>query len=196
MNAVEILPSVAAGLAAALTVVLEGRRSILLALAGLYLSVVWQLATSVALPIALAKGVVGAAVVAILIRAASSDSDRELLPAGSAPTGLGFRVAAILLVLIPASGIVGLGVLAALPLSLASRFGSLWVMCLGALQVGLSEDTWKRTVGHLVVLCGFEILYVPLEPSLLLTVLLTSVHLGLALIGSYLVSLSGQRKPI
>jgi hypothetical protein len=194
VNLVDIVPSVAAGVAAALTVLLETRRSVLLALAGLYLSVVWQLTASVALPIALARGVVGAAVVAILLRAVGTNSGLDQPASGSAPTGLGFRVAAALLVLIPASGLVGLGVLAALPLSLASRFGSLWVMSLGALQVGLHATTEKRIVGHLVMLCGFELLYVPLEPSLLLTVLLSAVHLGLALTGTYLVSLAGQRK--
>ncbi|MEX0788497.1 MAG: hypothetical protein WD906_03730 [Anaerolineales bacterium] len=195
MNAVDVLPSVAGALAAALTVLLDGRRPILIALAGLYLFLVLQLAMNVALPIALAKGVVGAAVVAILLRATSHESSRTLPSIGAIPTGLGFRVAATLLVLIPASGLVGLGVLAALPLSPAILFGSLWVMSLGALQMGLSTDTVTTTVGHLVVLCGFELLYVPLEPSLLLTVLLSAVHLGLALLGSYLISLSGPAKP-
>lgn len=194
MTFLELLPSITAGVAAASIVLLDRRRSVLLALAALYLAVAWQLSQTVALPIGLAEGVVGVAVVAIMLRRPAAPSTADPGRTGLVPTSRGFHVAAILLVLIPASGLVGLGILAALPLTLASRLGCVWVMALGALLVGLSEEIEKRTLGHLVLLCGFALLYVPLEPSVLVTVLLCSVHLGLALIGSYLITLQGTRR--
>ena len=185
----EIIPSLAAATAAGLTILWEGKVRALAALLALYLVVAWVISTTTPLPIALGRLVVGVAVVYILARA----GPRSPVPSDKgepAPVGLGFRAAAILLILIPVSGVWGLGVLATLPTTTASGLGSLWVMGLGALHVGLSSGTGPRIIGLLTLLLGFEMIYISLEPSLALTALLAAVHLGLAVFSVYLLSLA------
>ncbi len=184
----DIVPSLAAAGAAALTILWEGKRRALAALLALYLVVAWVVSTTTPLQIALGRLVIGTAVIYILARAGA----RSPMPSAKGeptPVGIGFRAAAILLILIPVSGVWGLGVLATLPTTTASGLGSLWVMGLGALHVGLSRETEPRIIGLLTLLLGFEMIYISLEPSLALTALLAAVHLGLALVSVYLTSL-------
>lgn len=189
--ALEFVPSVLAGIAAALTFLWQGRSRGRISLLALYLIAAWQIAGTAPVQVGMGRAVVGAAVTYILVRSASSrpTSTEE---SGPLLAGMGLRAAAILLVLIPVSGVWGLGVLGALPATTASGLGSLWVMGLGALQVGLSRGTEPRVVGLLTLLLGFEMIYIALEPSLALTVLLAAVHLGLAVLSGYLISLAGQ----
>jgi hypothetical protein len=60
------------------------------------------------------------------------------------------------------------------------------LFALGALQLGITEDTLRVGAGILTVLCGFEAAYAAVEPSLAVVALLASVHVGIALVISYL----------
>lgn len=59
----------------------------------------------------------------------------------------------------------------------------------GLLLLGLAHQDLEVILGLLTVLTGFEGLYASLEASVLLAALLTVVHLGLALVAAYLLSL-------
>jgi hypothetical protein len=67
--------------------------------------------------------------------------------------------------------------------------GSLLLIGMGLLQLGISSQPMRVILGLLTVISGFEILYAALESSLLVAALLSVVSLGLALAGAYLLSL-------
>jgi hypothetical protein len=64
--------------------------------------------------------------------------------------------------------------------------GGLLLIGSGVLQVSVTNDTWRVTLGLLTTLAGFEVLYAAVESSILVTGLLAVVNLGLGIIGSYL----------
>jgi hypothetical protein len=67
-------------------------------------------------------------------------------------------------------------------------FGSLILMGLGMLQLGMTIEPFRVILGLLTVLSGFEALYAALESSVLVAAMLSVVNLGLALVGAYLLS--------
>jgi len=69
--------------------------------------------------------------------------------------------------------------------------GSLILMGLGMLHLGMTAQPFRIILGLLTVLSGFEALYAALESSILVAALLSVVNLGLALVGAYL--LIGQK---
>ena len=69
---------------------------------------------------------------------------------------------------------------------IAVSAGSLLLIGMGLLHLGLTANTLRITLGLMTVLSGFEILYAAVETSVLVTALLAVVILGLALVGSYL----------
>jgi hypothetical protein len=72
-------------------------------------------------------------------------------------------------------------------LGFAQAFGSLLLISLGLLHLGLTTIPWRVVVGLLTMLAGFEILYSAVELSILLEGLLAAVNLGLALLGAYMI---------
>jgi len=68
--------------------------------------------------------------------------------------------------------------------------GGLWLLGLGLLQLLLTRDSLRITVGLLTVISGFEILYATLEASVLMTGLLAILNIGLAFVGAYLMMAS------
>lgn len=71
---------------------------------------------------------------------------------------------------------------------LETLVGSLLLVGLGALNLGLTVQPLRVIAGLLTVLGGFEILYAALENSILVAGLLASLNLGLALVGLYLLA--------
>jgi hypothetical protein len=67
-------------------------------------------------------------------------------------------------------------------------FGSLILLGLGMLHLGMTLQPFRVILGLLTVLSGFEALYAALESSTLVAAMLSVVNLGLALVGSYLLS--------
>ena len=70
--------------------------------------------------------------------------------------------------------------------------GSLILMGLGMLHLGMTVNPFRVILGLLTVLSGFEVLYAALESSILVAAMLSTVNLGLALVGAYLLT---ARKP-
>jgi hypothetical protein len=66
--------------------------------------------------------------------------------------------------------------------------GSLILLGLGMLHLGMTIEPFRVILGLLTTLSGFEALYAALESSILVAALLSTVNLGLALVGAYLLS--------
>jgi hypothetical protein len=66
--------------------------------------------------------------------------------------------------------------------------GSLLLMGMGLLHLGITDSILRLTIGLMTVLSGFEILYSAVEGSVLVAALLAIINLGLALAGSYLLT--------
>ena len=66
--------------------------------------------------------------------------------------------------------------------------GSLILMGVGMLHLGMTTQPLRVILGLLTVLSGFEALYAALESSVLVAAMLSVVNLGLALVGAYLLS--------
>jgi len=64
--------------------------------------------------------------------------------------------------------------------------GSLLLIGLGAVHLGLTSDTLNVILGLLTILTGFEVLYAAIESSILVTGLLAATNLGMGITGSYL----------
>ena len=64
--------------------------------------------------------------------------------------------------------------------------GSLLLVGMGLLHLGVSNHILRVTLGLMTALSGFEILYATVEGSILVAGLLAIINLGLALVGSYL----------
>ena len=63
--------------------------------------------------------------------------------------------------------------------------GGLTLVGMGLLHLGTTSRTLRVILGLLTVLSGFEIIYAALESSIMVTAMLSVISLGLALIGSY-----------
>jgi hypothetical protein len=66
--------------------------------------------------------------------------------------------------------------------------GGVLLIGLGLLHLGLTTRPLRVILGLLTVLGGFEIIYAALEDSILVAGLLAAITLGLAMVGSYLMS--------
>lgn len=64
--------------------------------------------------------------------------------------------------------------------------GSLILIGMGLLQLGITSHVLRVVIGLMTVLSGFEIMYSAVEGSVLVAGLLAVINLGLALVGSYL----------
>lgn len=111
------------------------------------------------------------------------------------PEGRLFRVFAAGLLLITATSATG-PVNAWLPgTNPAVVWGGLVLIGMGLLHLGMTVQPLRVTLGLLSTLAGFEILYAAIENSLLVAGLLAVITLGLALAGSYLISLTVTETP-
>ncbi len=72
--------------------------------------------------------------------------------------------------------------------------GSLLLIGMGLLQLGITAHVLRVTIGLMTVLSGFEILYSAVEGSVLVAALLAAINLGLALVGSYLLIASNSEE--
>jgi hypothetical protein len=72
-----------------------------------------------------------------------------------------------------------------LGLNLPVAWGSLLLIGLGLLMLGITSDSFQVIIGLLTVFAGFEVTYASIETSALVTALLAVVNLGLALAGAY-----------
>jgi len=77
---------------------------------------------------------------------------------------------------------------------LAVTAGSLLLIGMGLLHLGVTDRVLQVTIGLMTVISGFEILYTAIESSILVAALLAIVNLGLALAGSYLMIASNSHE--
>jgi hypothetical protein len=152
-----------------------------------YLVVFWLVHTHWPVSMAAAKLVTGWMVCAILVISRFASPQGEELES-SWPKGRLFRLfsagiilASSLALSIRTSEWLGLG----LPIT----WGSFILVGMGILQLGISARASSVILGLLTTLAGFEILYAAVESSTLVASLLALLNLGLALAGSYLLSL-------
>lgn len=72
--------------------------------------------------------------------------------------------------------------------------GSLFLIGMGLLHLGMTSRVLRVTIGLITFLSGFEILYSAVEGSVLVAALLAVINLGLALVGSYLLIASNSQE--
>ncbi|UCF27463.1 MAG: hypothetical protein JSW42_12625 [Chloroflexota bacterium] len=73
-------------------------------------------------------------------------------------------------------------------ISVEQAYGSMILIALGLLHLGLTNHPFRVVLGLLTLLSGFEILYAAVESSILIAGLLAIVTLGLAIICAYLLT--------
>ena len=66
--------------------------------------------------------------------------------------------------------------------------GSLILMVMSLLLLGLTTEPLQAVIGLLTFLAGFEIIYAAVENATLVAALLATINLGLALVGAYLLT--------
>jgi hypothetical protein len=71
--------------------------------------------------------------------------------------------------------------------------GSLLLIGMGLLHLGVTDHILRVIIGLMTVLAGFEILYAAVEGSILVAALLAVINLALALTGSYLLIASNAQ---
>ncbi len=108
------------------------------------------------------------------------------------PQGGLFRIFAAALVLMAISAATG-SLSAWLPnIQLPMAWGSLILIGLGLLQLGMTLQPLRVILGLLTILMGFEVLYTVIENSILVAGFLSVITMGLALAGCYLLVLGEQ----
>jgi len=158
-----------------------------------YVGVFWLVQTHWPVSMAAAKLVTGW-MACVILGMASMNAEAGGEIEASWPQGRLFRtftsgiiVAAAFALSLRTSGWLGLG----LPLS----WGSLLLIGMGLLQLGITTKPFRVILGLLTALAGFEILYAAVESSVLVAALLSVVNLGLALTGAYLMNFSQGEEP-
>lgn len=136
------------------------------------------------------KVVAGWMSAAILGMTRSSMSGEDAGEDRTGPGGRLFRLFAatmvLLLVIVVTPGVDTIMADAGFPVT----SGSLFLIGMGLLHLGISSEILRVTIGLMTVLSGFEILYSTVEGSVLLAALLAMINLGLALVGAYLLTAS------
>jgi hypothetical protein len=160
-----------------------GWRGTQIALSVQYLAVFWLVTLSWPIGMAAVKLVVGLMASAVLANTqpGASDGETDVLPR----SGRVFRALAALLVWIVVIS-VSPSIMSMTHVGQETSLGSLVLMSMGLLQMGMNRRPARVVIGLLTFLAGFEILYAALEVSVLVAGLLAAINLALALVGAYL----------
>ena len=110
------------------------------------------------------------------------------------PHGRLFRLFAAAIVLLIVSSVTPRVDVIMADAGFAVTSGSLILVGMGLLHLGVSNHILRVTLGLLTALSGFEILYATVESSVLVAGLLAIINLGLALAGSYLLIASNTEE--
>ncbi len=146
-----------------------------------YASVAWL--SSLALPpqVAAVKVVAGMITCGVLaLTVAGSRSPAESV------AGRAFRVIAAILIMAAAIGIGQTNWMRVPDIRQEAIMAAAILMSMGLLQLGLFRSPLRVVIGLITLLSGFEIAYGVIEPALAILALLASVHIGLAMVVSYL----------
>ena len=123
---------------------------------------------------------------AILGMTRSNFSSQDFEETGIWPRGRLFRLFAAVMVLLIVSAITPKVDTVMADAGYAVTGGSLLLIGLGLLHLGITSHILRVVIGLLTVLSGFEVLYSTVEGSILVAALLAAINLGLALVGGYL----------
>lgn len=157
-------------------------------LAGLYLGMFLIIAQYWPFGLAAVKLVTGWMAAATLGVTRLGLTDENVSSETAWPQGRLFRLFASMIIIVLAFAVVPTfermvpGISRPVVLSGVILFG------MGLLHLGITTAILRAILGLLTLLAGFEILYSTVETSILLTGLLAVINLGLALVGSYLMS--------
>jgi len=110
------------------------------------------------------------------------------------PRGRLFRLFAAAMVLLIVSSVTPRVDVIMADAGFAVTSGSLLLVGMGLLHLGVSNHILRVTLGLMTALSGFEILYATVEVSILVAGLLAIINLGLALVGSYLLIASNAEE--
>lgn len=148
------------------------------------------------LPLGMAsvKVVVGWMSAAILGMTRSGISIADVDEANNWPRGRLFRTFAAIMVGIIVAGAIPRVNNVMANAGLAVTAGSLLLIGMGLLHLGLTANMLRITISLMTILSGFEILYTAVEGSVLVAALLAAIILGLALVGSYLLLASSSKE--
>jgi hypothetical protein len=138
----------------------------------------------------LAGGVIACSILGVTL--AKLPRGREPKPSRIIPAGRSFRMISVLFVAVAGWGLSRDRWMGTLALEPNASLGSALLMTLGLLQLGTSDSPFRIGLGILTTLSGFEIAYASVEPSLAVLALLAMVHIGIALIVSYLMLVVGK----
>jgi hypothetical protein len=139
------------------------------------------------------KVVAGWMAAAILGMTRSGLSNENLNEEDIWPRGRLFRIfAAGIVVIIVAGSTPSVDTIMA-DAGFAVTTGSLLLIGMGLLHLGISTNILRVAIGLMTVLSGFEIIYSAVEGSVLVAALLAVITLGLALVGSYLLLASNSK---
>ena len=161
-------------------------RVYVVSLAVQYLAVFWLVSVFWPVGLAVVKLVVGWMSSAVLASSGTA-SDLYDTKRGSL-SGILFRLLAVIMVWVLSFSLVPAAV-EWLPATMMPLWGGIMLIGMGALQLGMTTRTLRVVVGLLTILAGFEILYAVVETSVLVAGLLAAINLGVALVGSYLLTL-------
>lgn len=140
------------------------------------------------------KVVAGWMSAAILGMTRSGLSTAEFAEEDTWPHGRSFRLfAAGIVVLIVVVATPGVDTIMA-DAGFAVTSGSLFLIGMGLLHLGMTAQILRVTIGLMTILSGFEIMYSAVEGSVLVAALLAVINLGLALVGSYLLIASNSQE--
>jgi hypothetical protein len=184
-----ILPAVIlAFLAATILLISWDWRISIFSLVVQYLCVVVLVSSSWPWETAAVKLVAGWMACAVMVLALRNLPDYSIDGGAKPVSDLIFRLlAAVIAGLFAFTG--GARVVPWLPeISVEQAYGSMILIALGLLHLGLTNHPFRVVVGLLTLLSGFEILYAALESSILIAGLLAIVTLGLAVICAYLIT--------
>jgi hypothetical protein len=196
LEEIAIVASIAAAVTGALLVLSDNRRLLLATLAAQYFFVAWLVSLSLPLQVAAAKLVAGLLACAIIaIALANVGWSGQFMTPETIPSGLIFRTIAVCLVLFAAFGLGG-DIWSSLPkISTVASYGATFLIAMGLLQLGFQEEPVKVGIGLLTIISGFEVAYTTIEPSLAVMAFLATVHLGIAVVVSYLLLIGSGEKP-
>ena len=139
------------------------------------------------------KVIAGWMAAAILGMTRSGLSNEDLSEETTWPRGRIFRIFAAGIVVIIVAGTTPSVDTIMADAGFAVTTGSLLLIGMGLLHLGLTTNILRVTIGLMTVLSGFEIIYSAVEGSVLVAALLAVITLGLALVGSYLLIASNSK---
>ena len=179
-----------------LIVIWDNPKFVLAGLCVAYALAAWMVVTSLPLSSGGAKFIAGLVACGIIyIGLSGSGWDEEADHFHPIPTGKPFRIGASLLVLLAAIGLTN-NISTLMPELLSGvAQGAMMLLATGILFLGLFDSAFRVGIGLLLLLAGFDILYSSVEPSLAVVALLAFIHIGIALVVSYLLLLYTSKPP-